>query len=111
MVRTQTRGGRPEKEARDASLLSPTVRLKPLHLRCSSSSSVTGAVWSTDLWLMEGGAGAVGKLARSNQGNSSSLQHFWLRAAAGQGEGLKAGHSWISFLPSSFPLAFSYLSV
>lgn len=23
----------------------------------------------------------------------------------------KAGHSWISFLPSSFPLAFSYLSV
>lgn len=36
---------------------------------------------------MEGGAGAVGKLARSNQGNSSSLQHFWLRAAAGQGEG------------------------
>lgn len=39
--------------------------------------------------------------------------HTWLRAAAGA-EGrkvFKAGHSWISFLPSSFPLAFSYLSV
>lgn len=33
------------------------------------------------LWLMEGGAGAVGMLARSNQGNSSSLQHFCKKKA------------------------------
>lgn len=103
-------------EARESGLLfSQNCLSLSLSLSFRSSSSVTGAVRSADSpFMADGGRGrAVGKLARSNRGNSSSLQHFWLRAAAGASGGgaFKAGHSWISFLPSSFPLAFSYLSV
>lgn len=47
---------------------------------------------------MEGGGGAVGMLARSNQGNSSSLQHFWLRAAAGAGGGASLKQDTVGFL-------------
>lgn len=48
-------------------------------LCCRSSSALIGAVRSADSPCMAdgGGGGAVGMLARSNQGNSSSLQHFW----------------------------------
>lgn len=39
------------------------------------------------------------------------LTHLAQSCCRGWREDFKAGRSWISFLPSSFPLAFSYLSV
>lgn len=106
-----------KKEARDPSPLSLSncPVFKSLRLRRGSSSSVTGAVWSTDLWLMEGGAGEVGGCWKA--GTFQSGQQFFITAFLAQSccragrRGLKAARSWISFSPSSFPLAFSYLSV
>lgn len=107
-------------EARDQSLLFLsflTVFLSlSFILSCGSSSSLIGAVQSADSPFMADGGRGRGCW---NAGTFQSGQQFFITAFLAQsccrgsrGKGVfKAGRSWISFLPSSFPLAFSYLSV
>lgn len=107
-------------EARDQSLLFPSFLLSfflsLFILSCGSSSSLIGAVQSADSPFMADGGRGRGCW---NAGTFQSGQQFFITAFLAQsccrgsrGKGVfKAGRSWISFLPSSFPLAFSYLSV
>lgn len=61
-----------------------------------------------------GEKGARGRLESWHVPIRATVLHYSISGSEllqGDGEGLKAARSWISFSPSSFPLVFSYLSV
>lgn len=83
-----------------------------------------GAVQSADSPFMADGGrgggvcGGVGLLEGWHVPIRATVLHYSISGSEllqgleeGGGGVFKAGHSWISFLPSFFPLAFSYLSV